>query len=147
MFLRDATFNAELKWRELYKKVECVGREEIDGKPCYKVVLTSKNGGPLTAYYDTKSFLQVRLEFTAKTALGSVQATATSSDYRRVDDVLIARKTTQSIANGLQSQVFTFDKIEHNVDIPDERFAPPEAVQALLEKAQKKETPPDADRK
>jgi outer membrane lipoprotein-sorting protein len=147
MVLRDAMFNAELNWRKLYPKVECAGREEIDGKPCYKLVLTPEDGGPLIVYYDAKSFLQVRIEFTAKTALGSVPVTVTPSDYRRVDDVLIARKIIQKIAIGNQTQVFTYERIEHNVDIPDERFAPPEAVQALLDQAKEKEKKSDSDRK
>lgn len=144
--LRNATFNAELKWRELYRKVECVERTEIDGKPCYKVVMTPKQGSPVASFYDAKSFLLMRSDFTVNSALGPVQVSVSVSDYRPVDGVLIPRKSTQSIGGGVQTQVLTFDKIEHNVDIPDERFALPAPVQALLEKAKKKNTRPDAER-
>ena len=40
LIIRDSKFNALLYWKKLYKSAECVGVEEIDGKPCYKVVMT-----------------------------------------------------------------------------------------------------------
>jgi hypothetical protein len=46
--LREAHFYKELLWKELYAKAECVGIEDVDGKPAYKIVLTPKSGKPVT---------------------------------------------------------------------------------------------------
>ena len=48
------TFYKELRWKELYAKVECVGIEDVEGKPAYKVVLTPKSGKPSTRVITTR---------------------------------------------------------------------------------------------
>jgi|GEM_PF-1563818 len=55
--LRSAAFDRITQWRRLFEKAECVGIESIDGKPCFKVVLTPEIGDPETHYYNRKSSL------------------------------------------------------------------------------------------
>src|ERR1035441_4565391 len=54
-------FNAELNWRDQYKTVETVGTETVDGKECYRVVATPKNGNPKTLWYGKDSNLMVKM--------------------------------------------------------------------------------------
>src|SRR5437868_4503983 len=51
-----ARFNADLNWRDTYK-AEITGVEKVDGKDCYKVLMTPKEGMPMTRYYEKKSNL------------------------------------------------------------------------------------------
>ena len=59
-FLRRAVFNEELKKKELNDKIECVGIEDVEGKPAYKIVLTAKGGKKETEYYDKTTHLLVK---------------------------------------------------------------------------------------
>ena len=53
--LREGAFNAPLYWQKLYAKAETAGSETVEGHDCYKVVLTPKEGKPMTEFYDKKS--------------------------------------------------------------------------------------------
>ena len=59
-FIRETNFYKELLWKELYDKVECVGIEDVDGKPAYKLVLTPKSAKPVIEYYDKATHLIVK---------------------------------------------------------------------------------------
>jgi hypothetical protein len=129
--LRSA-FNEEIRWKELYDKVECTGVEDVDGKPAYKVVLTPKQGKPTTEYYDKASHLQVKSSTTSVSPMGEIKVEAFPSDYKKVDGLLIAHKVTQKILT--QTLVISMDEIKHNVDLPPDVFKAPDAIKALLEK-------------
>jgi len=128
--VRDSRFNAPLYWRTLYKKVECTGTEDVDGRPCYKVVMTPELGTPQTYYYDCKSYLALRMDLVLKTPQGPIPAEIRFTEYKKADGVLIPQKIVQKVLGG--EQIMNVDSIECNVDIPAERFALPEAIKGLL---------------
>ncbi len=135
--LGEAVFDREVRWREFYKKAECVGEEVIEGKSHYKVVLTPEAGEPETRYYDKESNLLAK---TKKTRLSShvppASVEITVGDYKWVDGLLIAheRKQTTQGCGGRNEIVFVTDSIEHNVDMPSDRFDPPKEIRALANK-------------
>jgi hypothetical protein len=129
---RQARFNAELHWQELYPKAETTGIEDVGGKPCYKVVLTPKDGNPVTRYYDKQSNLLVKVTMTAKTAMGEVPVESTVGDYRKDGEILAPHRVTQKA--GGQEFSITVDKIEYNTEIPSSKFDPPAEVKALANK-------------
>lgn len=137
MKVRDARFNAPLHWRELYPKVECVGRETVDDIPCYKVVMTPAAGAPQTAFYAVKNCLPLKILMTIKTPMGELPVEVRLEDYKTVDGVLLHHKVVQRMMG--MEQVVIIESVEHNVDLPADRFALPEAVKTLLEKPK---TPP-----
>jgi hypothetical protein len=128
---RDSRFNALLYWRSLYKTAACTGVEDVDGHPCYKVVLTPELGPAQTYYYDCQSYLARRMDLTLKGPRGPAPTEIRFDDYKKVDGVLVPHKITQTTL-GIE-QVVSFDTIESNVAMPADRFAIPEAVKALLE--------------
>ena len=85
-----AKFNAELHWRDVYKKAETTGVEQVDGKDCYKVVLTPGEGSPITRYYDKQSNLLVKMLMTAKNPMGEIPVESMVSDYRKEGEILLA---------------------------------------------------------
>ncbi len=135
---RLTRFNAALYWKELYQKAECVGVEDVDERPCYEVVFTPEEGEPETAYYDRKSYMPRKTVLMVQTPMGAIPMEAVATDYRSVDDVQLPFKVTQTIA-GVQQIIVTVESVEHNVDIPADRFALPEAVRALVGKSGAKE--------
>ncbi len=122
-FLLQAAFNSELRWKELYASVECAGIVDVEGKPAYKVVKTSKGGDPTTEYYDQASHLMVKETAITKGPMGEVSVDIYPSDYKKVDGILMPLTVTQKVLN--QEIVLKLTEVKHNVDIPAATFQPP----------------------
>jgi hypothetical protein len=129
--LRESTINNELNWRNTYSKVENVGTENIDDKPAYKLVMTTKTGNEETRYYDVKSGLLVQTSMTVKNAQGVFPIVATPSDWREVAGIKMPFKSTQELKSVGMEQIIAMDKVETNTDIPDSKFDLPEDVKEL----------------
>jgi hypothetical protein len=141
--LRDGAFNAPLHWQQLYAKAETTGSETVEGHDCYKVVLTPKEGKPMTEFYDKKSGLLIRTMATVGTQMGDVNAEVLYDDYRKdSDNVLSAHRSVERAAQ--QELVVQIDSVEVNPDLPKDRFDLPAEIKALLNKPAAAEVlPPD----
>lgn len=132
--LDGVAFDRVVHWRKYYKKAECVGEEVVEGKSCYKIVMTPNHGEPETRYYDKESNLLVKA---SKARLSSnmptMRANLTNSDYKWVDGLLIAHEVKQEsqMCGSTRVMLFITESIEHNVDLPPNRFDPPKTVQAF----------------
>jgi outer membrane lipoprotein-sorting protein len=129
--LQAAKFNAELNWRDSYK-AETTGAEKVDGKDCYKVVLTPSQGSPQTRFYDKESNLLVKMTMTVKNPMGEIPVESTVSDYRKEGSILMPHKITQSAAG--QEIAIVIDKVQYNAEIPKDKFEPPDEIKALMKK-------------
>ena len=130
--LREATFNEPLHWRKLYKSAETVGIENVDDKPCYKVILTPLEGKPETQFFDRQSHLLVKFAMTLSTPMGEVAVESRLTDYRKDGELLTPHRLEQSAMG--QQFVITIDTVKWNEEIPPSRFDVPGDVQALLPK-------------
>jgi hypothetical protein len=130
--MREADFRAETDWKREYKEVKTEAVETVDGKDCYKVIMTPNTGSPATRYYDKQTFLLVKVAMTAKTPMGDIPVESVLEDYRKEGDILMPHKTT--LKQGGQEFSITIDTVKYNVDIPPETFALPAEIQALLKK-------------
>ena len=130
--LLQAKFNSDLNWRDQFKTAETVGVETVDGKECYKVVLTPKTGSPSTRWFDKESNLLVKLAMTSKSAMGEIQSEMLVSDYRKEGDILLPHKMI--VKAGPMEFVATVDTVQHNPEIPKDRFDVPDEIKALLKK-------------
>lgn len=132
--LLQAKFNSDLNWRDLFITAETVGVETVDGKECYKVVLTPKTGSPSTRWFDKESNLLVKLSMTSKSPMGEIQSDMLVSDYRKEGDILLPHKMI--VKAGPMEFEATVDTVQHNPEIPKDRFDIPDEVKALLKKPQ-----------
>lgn len=132
MAFRTARFASEAHWRDDYPKVETVGLEAVNGKQCYRILLTPKDGAPLTQYYDKETGLLEKMSATVKTPMGDIATESSFSDYRREGGLLMAHLAHQSAMG--QEIVLTFETVKFDAEIPKDRFNPPAEVQALLNK-------------
>ncbi len=131
MTLRAANSQAKfLDWKKLYKSVETTGIENVDGKPCYKVVLTPLTGKPDTEYYDKASGLLVRETATVMLPMGEVPVAMTIGGYRKEGDLLMPHTLQQSLAG--QKIDISIESVALNPEFPPKRFEPPAEVKALL---------------
>ena len=114
----------------LLREARLAGPEQVDGKPCTKVVLTAKSGKPVTLFLDEATSLLVRTDMVTVTEAGEVPMRIRLQDYREVDGLKLPHR---SIIEALgQERVLQVNRIEHNVDLPADRFALPDDVKALL---------------
>jgi hypothetical protein len=131
--LRMAAYNGAVRWRDLYSKVETVAVEEVEGRKCYKLVATPKSGGaPETNWYDVETGLMVKTMSIMSSPMGEVASESLISDYKDVGGVKLPHTVITKVAG--QTMKMVLEKVETNVDIPAEKFAPPADIQALAEK-------------
>jgi hypothetical protein len=132
LMLRGATFDAVPDWRKLYKQAECIGLEPVDGRACYKVVLTPRDGASgETRYYDQETHRVAMIEMSLELPSGTIPMELYPSDYRQVDGILISHKTRVVVLG--TERLMTTESVEHNVKLPADRFALPEEIQALVD--------------
>jgi hypothetical protein len=132
--LRDGAFNPFLDWKKLYAKAETAGSETVEGHDCYKIVLTPKEGKPMTEFYDKKSGLMIKTMATVTSQMGDINAEVLYDDYRKDSDGILSphRRAERAAAGEVVIQI---DSVEVNPDLPKDRFDLPPEVQALLNKA------------
>jgi zinc protease len=131
-FIRKATFNEEVHRIKLYDKIECVGIEDVAGKPAYKVVLTAKTGKVETEFYDKASHLLVKEVSTSKSPMGEFTVESFPSDYKRVDGILFPFTATEKALG--QEITVKLTEIKHDVDLPDDTFKRPASLDGAAKK-------------
>lgn len=123
MLKREAQSTSDIKWKELYKKAELVGTEKVNDSDAYKVQLTPEEGKPIIHYYDTKSFLLVRIDVTAESPQGNMTMESYPSDWKTVDGVKIPFMVTTKAPFGSMTMKIT--ELKNNIEIDDSKFAKP----------------------
>lgn len=130
--LRTAALDHTVNWGKYYKSVECVGLETLDDRACYKVVVTLDGEAPKTQYFDRDTALLVRVEGEVESEHGAMNMRIDLDDYREVDGIRLPHKSTYNY-NDMQTIVLEAKTIQHNVDVPRERFALPDEIESRLE--------------
>jgi hypothetical protein len=128
--IRHAAFHGMLRWKQLYRKGECVGVDTVNEKPCYKVILTPPVGAPEVVYFDKDSGLEIKRELLLDTAMGKIAIHRFPTDYRETDGILLPRTITYRFP--MAEQVIRLEKVETNLELPRGQFDPPPEVIALL---------------
>lgn len=130
--LRRDALNADLHWRDFYKKAELAGAEDVGGKPCYKVVLTPNEGAAETRYYDKGSNLLVKVIVPIATPEGATTVEIALSDYRDEGGILTPHTVAQKLPG--MDMVVKIESVKHNAEIPPGRFDLPAEIKALTDK-------------
>jgi hypothetical protein len=129
--LRSSHLDAAVDWRTIYPSAEYAGLATVAGRPCHEVVLTAEDGGPTeTRFFDAETQLLVKTELTLEIPAGTVPMEIFPTDYREVDGVLLAHALRTTLLG--QERVLTIQRIEHNVELPPDRFELPAAVWELV---------------
>jgi hypothetical protein len=102
----------------------------VEGAPCYKVVMTPREGHPVIMYFEKESGLMRKTSVIAASQLGDIPADSISKEYKRFDGILEPAKVTEKVAG--QEFTITIETVKVNQPIPAEKFALPEEVKALL---------------
>ena len=106
-------------------QVVFVGKEDLDGKPVYRLKLTTKSGDVRSYFLDATTFLTVKWEGLRKVGEQSLPWEANLSDYREVNGLKFPFKIAQGSPGTEFQQSLTIEKIELNPKIEDGHFAKP----------------------
>jgi zinc protease len=96
-------------------KIELKGTEDIDGNPCYKLMITKPNGSTTTEFYNTKTNLLVRSVTNRTMGPNEVTQINTYDDYRAVDGITIPFKT---VSEGLMPMPLSIITKEVKINVP-----------------------------
>ena len=100
-------------------KVELAGKEPVEGRDAYKLVITMKDGTRRTDFIDAKTYLELKWEG----EVGGQKMETYFHDYRKVNGLAYSFSLDSSGPGFKQKLIF--GKIEVNIDLPDSRFTKP----------------------
>ncbi|MES1172133.1 MAG: hypothetical protein ABUL77_02760 [Bacteroidota bacterium] len=137
----EATWNAELRVRELFPRIESKHEVTEDGANGARVeclILTPKTGTALTECFDAKTHLMVSQRGVRSGPQGDMPFTARLSDWRLVGDVKMAHATEMQVG----PLAFTGRVLSVEVDVPidDTMFAVPKTSPKTAQKTAQKPT-------
>ena len=124
--LEDSDFDGPLvNYRDKGNRVDFVGMEPVEGTDTYKLRVTLKNGDVLYYYMDTDYFVPIKIE-TQRMVRGEQREYETIvGDYKAVNGWYLPYSFESNAKGSSNKQKVTYDKIEANVSIADNRFVPP----------------------
>jgi len=132
MALRGACLHRDLKWRELYSAAKCEGVADFAGQRCFRVVMTPNVGADEIRYYNAQTSLLAGMETSLETPMfGEVPLQEVYDDYKTFDGIIYPCKVAQKLLG--TELTLTVESVEHNADIPADRFAIPPAIVALMQ--------------
>jgi len=111
-------------------KVELVGKEEAEGKPVYRIKITSKSGEMRSYLIDGATFLTTKWEGMRKVGDQDLPWECTLSDYREVEGLKFPFQIDQGSPGTEFRQTLTVEKVEINPKIDESHFAKPAAAEA-----------------
>jgi zinc protease len=118
--LFDALTFQEISYPTLGAKVALKGIEKVDGADAYVVEFTLPQGGKMTEYFDTTTWLRVQVVQLAQGPQGEVPTAIKFSDYKEVNGVKFAHTVSQSM--GPMTFKFVATSIEVNPKLDDAIF-------------------------
>ena len=125
----DADYYSDLHEDGRYASMTTLEKTTFEGRPCYKLSLTRKEGGEDIEFYDVETGLKAGAVITRETPMGAITATQVHSDYKKFGDVLMPttmKQTAMTVEQVLKITSFEFDNVPASV------FEPPAQIKALI---------------
>jgi len=126
-----ADFRGLTRAADLFSASEVVGEVEVDGQKCIRIKHTWKSGRVSTDCYSTATWLVIESIAKQQGPQGEMEAVSRFSDFKPVNGIVMAHKTTMAMMN--MQQVITITSVEFGPQ-PESAVAVPAEVQALIKK-------------
>ena len=139
--VEDADFDEPLvNYQQKGNKVEFVGTDQVEGTDAFKLKVTLASGDVRYYYMDSDYYVPIKIEM-KRMIRGAEQEFETSlGDYKKVAGWYLPYSMESNVKGSDNKQKITFEKIEANVAIDDQRFAKPVAGATPLAPAKPPET-------
>ncbi|MBU1053565.1 MAG: hypothetical protein KKC46_07015 [Proteobacteria bacterium] len=128
--LINHAFDALVSWQTYFKNIQYAGMEDINGKNCYKVVMTPFQGGQRTYFFEKDTYLLIKIIVPAQIAGNRNKLESYLSDYRKINGLWIPYNLLQVIG-GKEMFKLVIEDIKTNVAMPKDRFALPDKIKIL----------------
>jgi hypothetical protein len=122
-----------------YDKIEFAGDDTVEGKPAWKLKLTPKMGKIEEQFFDKNTGLLIQQKMTMPSPLGELPITLIIGGYKKIDG--LETPTSVSTKLGPVDMQASFSSVTYNEKIPDQIFAIPPDIAALVA-AEKKTAKP-----
>lgn len=116
-----------------YSKIEFGGEELVSGKPAWKLLLTPRQGKVEEQYFDKVSGLMIQQKLIMPTPLGEIPILLAISGYKKLEG--LETPTAVAMRMGPVEMSMTFHTITFNEKIPEQIFAVPPEISALVKAA------------
>lgn len=124
---REAQFDGDLRWKELYPKAEVTGKEKVGDRDCWIVKLTPATGKPVVRSYDAETFLLTKIVSTPDSPQGPAEVTIILSEWRDIGNGTKAPYTMKMTLPGIGDLITRYKEYLYNVEIDDAKFAKPKS--------------------
>lgn len=127
--IEDSDFDGPLiHYKEKGNVVIFLGMEPVEGTDALKLQVTVPNGDMYYYYMDTDYYVPIKID-TKRMIRGEEQEFETSlGDYKKVNGWYLPFSTETNAKGSEYKSKFTYDTIEANATIDDQRFAKPSAA-------------------
>jgi len=131
--MRDLLVEADIdgplvNYKDKGHKAEFMGHDSVEGTDCYKVKLTLKDGDILTYYFDTDSYLPIKLETQTYVRGAPRESETYYGDYDKVGGIYFPFAIEEGQRGDPNRTRFTVEKVELNQPVEDSLFKmPPKA--------------------
>jgi len=126
--IREAAEQADIEgplvdWKAKGHALELMGKEDVAGRPAWKIKVTLKSGDVRYEYLDARTYERLRTDSTRTVKGRPVQVQMTFADYRKTAGVSFPRVVELTASGRPQKLRITVDKVEVNPPLADDRFA------------------------
>lgn len=108
-----------ITYKDLGKKIELMGTEDIEGTECYKINLTDKEGKTSTFYLDASNYLTVKKSSKRSVNGKEFETNMTYNNYKPISGGIV-----MPMNQGGDMGDIEFTSIEVNISIDESKFQP-----------------------
>ncbi|HMG35336.1 MAG TPA: hypothetical protein VKM94_15460 [Blastocatellia bacterium] len=114
-----------VNYKDKGHKLELMGKQQVDGKDCFKLKLTLNTGNLMYLYIDAATFLEIREELVHEGPNGMVEIEEAVGGYKRFGGLLFATEFDSNSKGSSAHHKLTIEKIDLNADIDESIFKMP----------------------
>lgn len=123
----EATFDSEVRLKEVYPDMKVTGRAKVGDRDAYTVLAHTPGGKTVTMYFDAQNGVRIAEDSEGPDETGNVQKTSVFfEDYRSLAGVQVPYRIRGNAA--AFSFVIRVQEAQPNVPVDDSKFAMPSAA-------------------
>ncbi len=111
-------------WKEKGYTVTLDSTEDVEGTTCYKVKVSTPEGGTYTNFIDNESYMVIKTKAKIMVMGAEVESESFFSNYMQVDGIAFPGKI-ENRYNGVTGETIVVQKVEMNVELEKSIFEKP----------------------